>query len=69
MSQLQPHQQRVVTEKAELDVRLGKLSEFFSTETFKRLAPEERERLRRQHGLMKDYSQVLEERIAAFAPA
>lgn len=64
---LQPHQQRVVTEKEELDKKLSKLKSFFDTDIFKRLDSEERVCLHRQAVLMTDYSNVLGERIAAFA--
>lgn len=46
--ELQPHQQRVVTEKAELDEKIGKLRAFFGTETFADLDAAEMERLQRQ---------------------
>lgn len=63
---LQPHQQRVVDEKAELDERLLKLRGFFNTDTFRALAVEEHDRLFRQANAMDAYSVVLGERIAAF---
>jgi hypothetical protein len=63
---MQPHQQRVVAEKAELDEKLAKLSTFFNTETFAGLDEAEQERLQRQAGHMAAYSKVLGERIAAF---
>jgi len=61
-----PHQERVVTEKAELDEKLGKLKAFFSTEIFAGLGDEEMGRLQRQADHMQAYSDVLGERIAAF---
>lgn len=64
--QLQPHQQRVVAEKLELDDRLNKLNAFFSTVMYKSLPPEEQDRMTRQSVAMTDYSDVLGERIAAF---
>lgn len=68
--ELQPHQQRVVEEKAELDEKLDKLSEFIeSSPVFKDLDHTERHRLLRQEGLMFGYSNVLGERIAAFRSA
>lgn len=63
---LQPHQQRVVAEKAELDEKLNKLLAFHGTETFNALPEEEQDRLIRQSVVMTDYSAVLGERIAAF---
>lgn len=64
--ELQPHQQRVVTEKAELDEKIGKLTAFFNTEMFANLDDAEIERLQRQADHMSAYSAVLGERIAAF---
>lgn len=64
--ELQPHQQRVVTEKAELDKKLTKLNAFFNTEMFANLDDAEIERLQRQADIMAEYSDVLGERIAAF---
>lgn len=63
-----PHQERVVTEKAELDEKLAKLNAFTTTlnATFAGLQPAEQERLIRQRGIMAQYSAVLGERIAAF---
>lgn len=63
---MQPHQQRVIDEKTELDGRLKKLNAFIDGEIFKGLPEDERTRLRKQVGYMKCYSYVLEERIAAF---
>ena len=63
---LQPHQQRVVTEKAELDEKLGKLLSFFQTPTFAGLSEAEQSRLRNQARFMDGYSAVLAERIAAW---
>ena len=64
---MQPHQQRVVEEKAELDDRAHKLSLFFRTEVFEGLPTVEKDRLRVQVHLMRAYSAVLEARINAFA--
>ena len=66
MNQYQPHQQRVVDEKAELDDRRSKLAAFLYTGTFEALAAAERERLEKQLRLMTSYSDVLAERIKAF---
>lgn len=64
---LQPHQQRVVAEKVELDAKLAKLKTFIDTSSVHRTLPEEeKERLRRQYSYMAAYSQVLGERVAAF---
>jgi len=63
---MQPHQERVVTEKAELDDKSAKLNAFFNTAMFDKLSSEEQDRLHRQYELMVQYSAVLGERIAAF---
>ncbi len=63
---MQPHQQRVVDEKTELDAKLTKLKAFFDSETFTGLDNAEMARLREQAYVMGKYSQILGERIAAF---
>jgi hypothetical protein len=63
---MQPHQQRVVDEKTELDEKLKKLDAFGRTELFASLPADEQGRLNRQHSVMEQYSAVLGERIAAF---
>ncbi len=64
---LQPHQQRVVMEKADLDARLAKLIAFIDTMTFKGLdSVDEQDCLMHQVQCMKDYSEVLGERIGAW---
>jgi hypothetical protein len=66
---MQPHQQRVVEEKAQLDKKLVKLHAFcFGSDTtiFGSLSPEERDRLEDQYTAMKQYSDILGKRIAAF---
>lgn len=67
MSALQPFQERVAQEKAELDEKLGKLKAFRRSPSFKTLPVEERDRLSRQESAMDCYSGVLGERIEAFA--
>lgn len=63
---MQPHQERVVTEKTELDDKLTKLNAFIAGKTYNGLPEDERTRLARQAEIMKDYSDVLSDRIAAF---
>lgn len=63
---MQPHQERVVQEKADLDEKLSKLRLFFTTSTFVGLDEAEQDRLRSQEGAMHTYSEILGERIAAF---
>lgn len=60
---MEAHQQRVVDEKTELDVKLKKLSDFLETDKFKSLDEKERYLLKRQHEYMSNYSDILEERI------
>lgn len=70
MQLLQPHQQRVVMEKEELDKRARALSEFIGTShTFTTLDPAEQERLKGQNDVMWQYSEILGARIAAFTVA
>lgn len=61
-----PHQERVATEKAELDEKLEKLTAFGRTEIYAGLDAAEKDRLYRQAHAMTLYSVVLGERIAAF---
>ena len=61
-----PHQQRVVDEKHELDLKLDKLVEFLKGQILQSLPADEQERLTRQSVLMDKYSGVLAERIAHF---
>lgn len=66
---MQPHQQRVVNEKAELDSKLENLLTFIGAgrgTIFSTLVTEERERLTTQARLMREYSDILADRIAAF---
>ncbi len=64
---MQPHQQRVVDEKKELDDKLDKLKTFIETNpVFKGLPDDERGRLNKQFDLMDGYSSILSQRIAAF---
>lgn len=65
-STMQPHQQRVVNEKAELDDKLHKLEAFKGTEIYAGLTNGEQHRLHAQSLAMRVYSDVLAERIAAF---
>lgn len=64
---LQPHQQRVVAEKAALDKNVEKLHDFvFGSDVFHTLIEDEKNRLVTQLNLMKEYSRVIGERIATF---
>lgn len=68
MMGLAPHQQRVVIEKQELDDRLRALTAFLNTETFPYTVKDvtERGRLLSQETAMKEYSEILADRIANF---
>ena len=67
MQHFEPYQQRVVDEKTELDSKHRKLIEFIEeSSTFPRLPEDEQNRLRRQKDCMRNYSDVLGERISAF---
>ncbi|EMO4357141.1 TPA: hypothetical protein NHO93_006627 [Pseudomonas aeruginosa] len=63
---LLPHQQRIVGEKVQLDDKVDKLSRFLGGEFFRSLESGEQERLTDQLGAMREYQQILAERIAAF---
>lgn len=63
---MQPHQQRVVDEKTELDAKMDKLTAFIDTPLFASLPEAEQERLVMQLMHMGHYTATLAERIAAF---
>lgn len=63
---MQAHQERVVTERNELQDKINKLGSFFSNPIFRDLSTDEQNRLTKQHKLMKEYRDVLNERIAIF---
>lgn len=63
---MQPHSWRVIEEKKDLDEKIEKLDAFIHGDTYPTLEEVERMRLMRQFCHMKDYSNVLGERIAAF---
>ena len=64
---MQPHQQRVVDEKAELDKKATALSQFIGeNRIFESVDQDEQERLREQCEVMWKYSEILGKRIAAF---
>lgn len=65
---LQPHQQRVVDEQMDLDDKRLKLGQFIGQNPIYRDLPQqEQSRLNRQLEAMTLYSNILGERIAAFA--
>lgn len=63
---MQPHQERVVTEKSELDEKIEKLDTFRAGTIFPTLDEEEQKRLYAQLSFMRSYSGILADRIAAF---
>lgn len=66
---MEPWQQRVHFEAAELEKRLDALCEFIATDAFDLVDKAEQDRLHRQFDAMRDYYKVLHERIAAFTEA
>lgn len=65
--ELQPHQQRVVLEKTDLEEKISKLAAFLPTPLYASLDPAERIRLTAQIYVMRQYSDILTERIKAFS--
>ena len=63
---MQPHQERVIVEKRELDEKMEKLHEFLGTNKFRELPLNERELLRVQFEQMYAYSVTLGMRINNF---
>jgi len=66
MNAIQPHQQRVVDEKEQLDIKIDALKVFFSNPIFLGLDEVEQDRLHCQYQIMKAYSAILASRIKAF---
>jgi hypothetical protein len=64
--ELEPHEYRVIYEKDELDIKLEKLESFFSTATFKKLNQDDQRLLKMQAQIMREYSNILQERIDNF---
>lgn len=63
---IQEHQQRVITEYAELHERTLKLGNFFGTKEFADLDKAEQDRLNRQWQIMQQLGLVLSEQISTF---
>lgn len=61
-----PHQQRVVDEHTELNVKADALECFIGSEIFNGLDEAEQARLEKQHRIMGEYSAVLWDRISNF---
>lgn len=64
--ELQPYQQRVVDEKAELDEKIEKLAGFINGDALTDVDTDERVRMFRQLVVMRHYAKILGERIEAF---
>lgn len=63
---MEPYQERVVAEKAELDEKIIKLGTFLTSETANTLKQPERSLLIQQHQAMLAYSYILRDRIELF---
>jgi hypothetical protein len=63
---MQPHQQRVIAEKLELDERLSKLSAFLTSPKADELSVEEWCHMKEQQFYMRGYAKVLAARILLF---
>jgi hypothetical protein len=61
-----PFQLRVVEEKKNLDDKISKLTVFIAGETYASLDDQEQGRLSSQLEYMKNYSEILGQRIAVF---
>lgn len=66
---LLPHQERVVDEKTELDIRREKLRAFMEGDIYRGLDDSERMLLVRQLFIMGRYSEILGQRIVGFRAA
>ena len=64
---LQPYQQRVVEEKAELDKKLSRLEAFMNSISFIEIDAQDAHLLREQWRCMTDYSNCLSLRIERFS--
>ena len=61
------HEQRVVTEKEELDTKANALSDFIgNNQLFLNVDADEQERMKEQCEIMWEYSEILGKRIQAF---
>lgn len=64
--ELQPHQQRVIKEREDLEERLNKLNLFIQGDKFKYVDWNEQTRLLLQSKVMEAFSLILQQRIEAF---
>ncbi|WP_340618706.1 crAss001_48 related protein [Xenorhabdus entomophaga] len=65
---LQPHQQRVIDELAELNERIEKLSVFIGGDIYNALEETDRYLLRVQRSAMYNYAEILHMRVKRFSP-
>jgi len=63
---MQPHEERVIQEDGELQIKAVKLIEFTSSDAFKKLPVMDQQLLEIQLGAMIAYSNVLKLRISLF---
>jgi len=63
---MQPHEERVVKEQADLNEKINKLNAFIGGDIFNGLPEEDRALLEEQSRWMSAYSGVLRERIKRF---
>lgn len=63
---LQPHEERVVIEKRELDEKISKLQVFITSPVFNGLDIHDRNDLEEQYYVMISYSKILDSRIGRF---
>lgn len=66
ISHLQPHQQRVVEELHDLNEKIAKLSAFMARDDFEQVAGEEADMLHYQIIHMRDYSNILADRVGLY---
>lgn len=65
-AQLQPHQERVIAERAVVSTNVDRLDAFIRSDSFDMVPIDEQVRLARQLHIMMRLRDVLDERIAAF---
>ena len=63
---MQPYQQRVIDEKAELDIKIAKLDYFRVSGEMSKIPVDQQDLLDLQHNAMFTYSIILELRIKSF---
>ena len=61
-----PHEQRVIDERNDLEIKIDALAKFFKSDTCKYILQRERDMLRLQFTAMQTYSEILRIRIRNF---